>query len=221
MIKRFLIALIIIGLLVGGLAYFQLVFKPKMIKEFLSSQTPPAATITAEPAKVEEWIDRLPAIGTLIASQGVEVASQIAGIVTGLGFESGQDVPAGVEARAARHLRGAGGPRQRPGDAAGGQCRLQAPNRPSDQGGRLGGQRRYGARQTRYRGSRPQPHQGVDRAEVDPLPVRRAPGHSPRRTRSVHFAGPCDGFPAGAGPDLGRLPDAGAERRQAAGGRED
>ena len=95
MIKRFLIALIIIGLLVGGLAYFQLVFKPKMIKEFLSSQTPPAATITAEPAKVEEWIDRLPAIGTLIASQGVEVASQIAGIVTGLGFESGQDVPAG------------------------------------------------------------------------------------------------------------------------------
>jgi membrane fusion protein, multidrug efflux system len=53
MIKRFLIALIIIGLLVGGLAYFQLVFKPKMIKEFLSSQTPPAATITAEPAKVE------------------------------------------------------------------------------------------------------------------------------------------------------------------------
>jgi membrane fusion protein (multidrug efflux system) len=33
-----------------------------MIKEFLSSQTPPAATITAESAKVEEWIDRLPAI---------------------------------------------------------------------------------------------------------------------------------------------------------------
>ena len=97
MIKRFLIALIIIGALFGGLAYFQLVFKPKMIKEFLSSQGAPVATITAEAAKTEEWVERLPAIGTLIASQGVEVASQVAGIVTGLGFESGQDVPAGTK----------------------------------------------------------------------------------------------------------------------------
>jgi membrane fusion protein (multidrug efflux system) len=95
MIKRFLIALIIIGALLGGLAYFKLVFMPQMIKGFLSSQVPPPATITAEPAKTEEWVERLPAIGTLIASQGVEIASQVAGIVTGLGFESGQDVPVG------------------------------------------------------------------------------------------------------------------------------
>jgi membrane fusion protein, multidrug efflux system len=97
MIKRFLIALIIMGVLVGGLAYFQLVFKPTMIKQFLSSQVPPPATITAEAAKTEEWIERLPAIGTLIASRGVEIASQVAGIVTGLGFESGQDVEAGAK----------------------------------------------------------------------------------------------------------------------------
>ena len=97
MIKRFFIALIIIGLLFGGLAYFQLVFKPKMIKEFLSAQAPPAATITAEATKTEEWVERLPAIGTLIASQGVDVASQVAGIVTGLGFESGQDVDVGAK----------------------------------------------------------------------------------------------------------------------------
>ena len=70
----------------GGLAYFQLVFKPKMIKEFMNSQGAPVATITAEAAKTEEWIERLPAIGTLIASQGVEVASQVSGIVTGLGL---------------------------------------------------------------------------------------------------------------------------------------
>jgi len=82
MIKRFFIALIIVGLFVGGLAYFQLVFKPKMIKEFLSSQGVPVATITAEAAKSEEWVERLPAIGTLIASQGVEIASQVSGIVT-------------------------------------------------------------------------------------------------------------------------------------------
>jgi membrane fusion protein, multidrug efflux system len=95
MIKRFLIALLILGVLIGGLAYFQLVFKPAMIKGFLSKQVPPAATITAEAAQTNDWIERLPAIGTLIASQGVDVASQVAGIVTNLGFESGEDVPDG------------------------------------------------------------------------------------------------------------------------------
>ncbi|WP_072371686.1 efflux RND transporter periplasmic adaptor subunit [Hyphomicrobium sp. NDB2Meth4] len=97
MIKRFLIALIIMSALIGGIAFFKLVFMPKMIQEFLSSQVPPPATITAEAAKTEEWVERLPAIGTLIASQGVEIASQVAGIVTGINFESGQDVTAGAK----------------------------------------------------------------------------------------------------------------------------
>lgn len=97
MIKRFLIAVIIIAAFLGGLAYFQLQFKPQMIKDFLSKQQPPPATITAEAARTEEWIERLPAIGTLIASQGVDVAPQVAGIVTGLGFESDQDVEKGAK----------------------------------------------------------------------------------------------------------------------------
>jgi membrane fusion protein (multidrug efflux system) len=95
MIKRFLIALIILAIFIGGLAYFQLVFKPQMIKEFLAKQAPPPATITAQAARSEDWVTKLPAIGTLIASQGVDVASQVAGIVTGIGFESDQDVPQG------------------------------------------------------------------------------------------------------------------------------
>jgi len=95
MIKRFLIASIILAVLIGGLAYFQLVFKPQMIKGFLASQVPPPATITAEAARSQEWVEHLPAIGTLIASQGVDVASQVAGIVTALGFESGQEAPKG------------------------------------------------------------------------------------------------------------------------------
>lgn len=97
MIKRFLIAIVIIGAFLGGLAYFQLQFKPAMIKGFLSKQQPPPATITAEAARTEEWVERLPAIGTLISSQGVDVASQVAGIVTGLGFESDQDVAKGAK----------------------------------------------------------------------------------------------------------------------------
>jgi membrane fusion protein (multidrug efflux system) len=97
MIKRFLITLVIVGVLLGGLAYFQFIFKPKMIHDFLSQQVPPPATVTAERARSEEWIERLPAIGTLIASQGVDVSAQVAGIVTDLGFESGQEVPQGMK----------------------------------------------------------------------------------------------------------------------------
>lgn len=97
MIKRFLIAMVLIGAFLGALAWFQLLFKPAMIKDFLSKQQPPPATITAEAARSEDWIERLPAIGTLIASRGVEVASQVAGIVTGLGFESDQDAEKGAK----------------------------------------------------------------------------------------------------------------------------
>ena len=97
MAKRLFIAGVILAVFVGGLAYFQLVFKPQMIKGFLAAQVPPPATVTAEAASTEEWIERLPAIGTLIASQGVDIASQVAGIVTDLYFESGQDVSTGAK----------------------------------------------------------------------------------------------------------------------------
>ena len=95
MIKRFIIALVVVAVFLGGLSYFQYVFKPKMIKEFLSQQVPPPATVTAEAARSDKWVERLPAIGTLIASEGVEVSSQVPGIVTDLYFESGQEVPKG------------------------------------------------------------------------------------------------------------------------------
>ncbi len=95
MVKRLFIAIVILAILLGGLAYFQLVFKPQMIKGFLAKQVPPPATITAQPAQTRQWIERLPAIGTLIASKGVDVASQVSGIVTEIGFESGEDVPRG------------------------------------------------------------------------------------------------------------------------------
>lgn len=95
MVKRFIIASIILAVLLGGLAYFQLVFKPQMIKEILAKQTPPPVTITAELARMEKWTERLPAIGTLVSSQGVDVAPQVSGIVTGIFFKSGQDVAKG------------------------------------------------------------------------------------------------------------------------------
>ena len=95
MAKRILIAGIIVGLFLGGVGYFNLVFKPKMIGEFMAKMVPPPATVTAELAKTETWVDRERAIGTLVAIEGVDVAPQVGGIVTEYLFDSGHDVEKG------------------------------------------------------------------------------------------------------------------------------
>jgi membrane fusion protein (multidrug efflux system) len=95
MIKRFVIAAILVGLIVGGLAYFNLFFKPAMIKEFMSQMKQPPMTVTAERAVKKTWVDRVPSIGTLMAIQGVNVAPEVGGIVKGYYFDSGHDVAKG------------------------------------------------------------------------------------------------------------------------------
>jgi membrane fusion protein, multidrug efflux system len=95
MIKRFIIAAVIIGLFLAGVGWFNLIFKPKMIADFVSKMAPPAATVTAEPAKLEDWTDRVHSVGTLLAIEGVEVAPEVGGIVSDYYFDSGQDVKKG------------------------------------------------------------------------------------------------------------------------------
>lgn len=97
MIKRFLIAAILVALFLGGVGYFNLVFKPKMIGEFMAKMAPPPATITAVRAGTEDWVDRVQSIGTLIAIQGIDVAPEVGGIVKNYYFDSGQDVEKGAK----------------------------------------------------------------------------------------------------------------------------
>src|SRR6185312_12959864 len=95
MSKRLVIVAALIAALLGGLAYFQFVFKPQMIRSFLSQMTPPPATVASEAARTEKWIEHLTSIGTLIASQGVDINTQVAGVVTEVSIESGQHVKQG------------------------------------------------------------------------------------------------------------------------------
>jgi membrane fusion protein (multidrug efflux system) len=97
MIKRFIIATILVALFLGGVGYFNLVFKPKMIGEFMAKTKPPPATVTAERADTKDWIDRVQSIGTLMAIQGVDVSPEVAGIVKDYYFDSGNDVAKGAK----------------------------------------------------------------------------------------------------------------------------
>ena len=93
--RRNFVAAVIVLVLVGGLGYFNYVLKPNMIKAAMSQMRPPPATVTSEAAKSEKWGERLTAIGTLVAIQGVDVASQVAGVVTEIVRESGEQVEQG------------------------------------------------------------------------------------------------------------------------------
>ena len=96
MIVRFTVTGILAALFVGGLAWFNFAFKPNMIKTIISSQVPPPATVTSEVARTEKWIEHLTSIGTLISSHGVDVTSQVAGIVTEVHVASGSEVQQGT-----------------------------------------------------------------------------------------------------------------------------
>jgi membrane fusion protein, multidrug efflux system len=93
----FVAVLALLAALTGGLAYFQFVIKPNLVKGFISAAFAPKPTaVTAEAARVEQWPPQLTAIGTLRAYQGVIIAPQAAGMVTAKHFESGDDVEAGA-----------------------------------------------------------------------------------------------------------------------------
>jgi len=93
---RFIVTGVLAAIFVGGLAWFNFAFKPNLIKTIISSQVPPPATVTSEVARTEKWVEQLSSIGTLFSSHGVDVTSQVAGIVTGVYAESGADVEQGA-----------------------------------------------------------------------------------------------------------------------------
>ncbi len=93
---RFVITGILAAIFVGALAWFNFAFKPNLIKTIISSQVPPPATVTSEAARTEQWVEQLASIGTLISSHGVDVTSQVAGIVTDVHAASGNDVEQGA-----------------------------------------------------------------------------------------------------------------------------
>jgi len=80
----------------GGLGYFQMVVKPAMVKGFIQKAGQPTSSVAATQARTENWTPTLNAIGSLRATQGVEIAPQIGGVVRAIRFESSQDIKKGA-----------------------------------------------------------------------------------------------------------------------------
>ena len=98
MIRRiiyFLLVTILLGGLGGAIAFYAFDFKPKMLATVIMGAPRPPETVSAEPARTDDWQPQIAGIGTLTAFQGIDVTPQVGGLVTEVNFESGQDVKQG------------------------------------------------------------------------------------------------------------------------------
>ncbi|SDQ01929.1 efflux RND transporter periplasmic adaptor subunit [Ectopseudomonas guguanensis] len=93
LLRRMLIMLGVVLVVVLALAAYKGFSIYQQIQMFSAPQ--PAISVSAALAEEQPWQGRLPAIGTLKAYQGVDLAAEVDGIVSEVLFESGQKVRLG------------------------------------------------------------------------------------------------------------------------------
>lgn len=91
--KRMTIMLVAVGVLLGGLVGFN-AFKGYMIGKFMANSPVPPATVSTIKADFQQWQPKLEAVGTLRAVRGIDVTSEVAGLVRSVEFRSGDEVKA-------------------------------------------------------------------------------------------------------------------------------
>jgi membrane fusion protein (multidrug efflux system) len=94
MAKYMLRMLIIMGLLLGGVFGFK-IFQALMMKKFMSARSASVASVSATPATYQTWQPKLRTTGSVRAIQGVDVTTEVAGLVKKIHFAPGSQAKAG------------------------------------------------------------------------------------------------------------------------------
>ena len=95
--RRFIVGAIILLVVVvvcAGLVWFNF-FRQGMIAQYFAHFPVPTVTVSTVEVKPQTWTPGIDAIGTISASQGVDVAGQVAGVVAGVNFKANDKVAAG------------------------------------------------------------------------------------------------------------------------------
>ncbi|MDH3387789.1 MAG: efflux RND transporter periplasmic adaptor subunit [Gammaproteobacteria bacterium] len=90
---RLLVVVLLVAALTAALAYQKTVEIQAQIAQ--GSQLPPPISVTVAEARPGEWNRRIKAIGTLVAFQGVDITSEVSGVIKSINFDSGDEVEAG------------------------------------------------------------------------------------------------------------------------------
>ncbi len=87
---RLFVVFILVAAIAAGLAYKKYLQIGVLTAQ--GSVAPPPISVTVASAESAEWNKRIKAVGTLVASQGVDLSTEVAGIVKSIRFKSGQEV---------------------------------------------------------------------------------------------------------------------------------
>lgn len=94
MIKRLLIAIVLLAIVVGGIVGFNL-FRDTAINQFFANMPVAASPVSTVEVAPITWTPGIRAIGTVGASRGVDLSVETTGIVKAIEFEANQRVEQG------------------------------------------------------------------------------------------------------------------------------
>jgi membrane fusion protein (multidrug efflux system) len=94
MIKRLVIALILVVLVVGGIVGFNM-FRSNAIKQYFANMPKPKLTVSTTVAEPMTWKPEIQAIGTVSARSGVDLTVEVSGVVRNIAFKSNEKIEAG------------------------------------------------------------------------------------------------------------------------------
>jgi membrane fusion protein, multidrug efflux system len=93
--RRLIIIVAVVLVLAIGIVGFNLV-KAHFIAQALAQNASPKQTIATATVKFDDWQPQISAVGTLRAVRGVDVTTEVAGLVRTIGFHSGDDIAGGA-----------------------------------------------------------------------------------------------------------------------------
>lgn len=94
MIKRLLIAIVLLAAVGGGLVWFNF-FRDQMIADFFADMPEQSFPVTSVEVQPVNWQPTISAIGTVYAARGVDLTVEAAGIVREINFEPNEQVEQG------------------------------------------------------------------------------------------------------------------------------
>ncbi|MDE2050644.1 MAG: efflux RND transporter periplasmic adaptor subunit [Gammaproteobacteria bacterium] len=92
--RRLAIVLVLVILLVGAAVGFNMI-KAHFIRQAMAQNASVPQTVSTATAEYSEWQPQVQAVGSLRAIHGVEVTTEVAGLVRKVAFRSGSDARAG------------------------------------------------------------------------------------------------------------------------------
>ena len=95
MIKRFIIAIVLLAIVGGGIVGFN-IFRDNAIQQFFANMPVAPSAVSTVKVEAATWTPGIQAIGTVGASRGVDLTVETSGIVQAINFESNQRVEQGA-----------------------------------------------------------------------------------------------------------------------------